>query len=232
MVHGNPVRRPVKTKSGEPSTPVCQDGVVPSTTRPYRGVSAEDRRAQRRTRLIAAGLDLLGTVGWEQTTMTAVCARAKLTERYFYEHFTGRDQLLLAVVDQVADEARTTVVNALATAPREPRAAAHAMITAFVDFITDDPRKGRAALVESAAADSLRARRHELLREFAHLVVVQAHALFGARALPPPRDEINALLFVGGLAELLTAWLSGEITASRTDIVDVATDQFVATAHR
>jgi AcrR family transcriptional regulator len=182
--------------------------------------------------LIAAGLDLLGTVGWEQTTMTAVCARARLTERYFYEHFTGRDQLLLAVVDQVAAEARTTVADALAAAPREPRAAAHATISAFVDFVTDDPRKGRAALIESAAADPLRGRRHELLREFARLIVVEAHGLFGEDALPPPRDEINALLFVGGLAELLTAWLNGEITASRADIVAAATDQFVATAHR
>jgi AcrR family transcriptional regulator len=211
---------------------VCQDGAMPSTTRPYRGVSAEDRRAQRRTRLIAAGLDLLGTVGWEQTTMTAVCGRAKLTERYFYEHFSGRDQLLLAVVDQVAEEAKATITAALASAPREPRAAATATITAFVDFITDDPRKGRAALVESAAADPLRRRRHELLREFAQLIAVEAHSLFGQDALPPPRDEINALLFVGGLAELLTAWLGNEITASRADIVAAATDQFVATAHR
>lgn len=203
---------------------------MPSTTRPYRGVSAEDRRADRRTRLVAAGLDLLGTAGFEQTTMTAVCARAKLTERYFYEHFSGRDQLLLAVVDQVADEARATVGAALASAPRDPRAAATAMITAFVDFVTDDPRKGRAALVESAAADPLRGRRHELLREFAHRLVAAAHALFGDDALPPPRDEINALLFVGGLAELLTAWLTDEITATRADIVAAATDQFVATA--
>lgn len=205
---------------------------MPSTTRPYRGVSAEDRRSERRARLIAAGLELLGTVGWEQTTMTAVCGRAKLTERYFYEQFGGRDELLLAVVDEVADEARGVIGDALAAAPREPRAAATAMIAAFVGFITDDPRKGRAALVEAAAADPLRGRRHELLREFAHLLVVEAHALFGDRALAPPRDEINALLFVGGLAEVLTAWLGDEITATRADIVAAAADQFVATAHR
>lgn len=203
---------------------------MPSTTRPYRGVSAEDRRAERRARLLAAGLDLLGTVGWEQTTMTAVCGRAKLTERYFYEQFSGRDELLLAVVDQVADEARVVIGEALADAPQRPRAAATAMITAFVEFITDDPRKGRAALVESAAADPLRGRRHELLREFAHLLVAKAHTLFGDRAPAPPRDEINALLFVGGLAELLTAWLGDEVAATRADIIAAATDQFLATA--
>lgn len=205
---------------------------MPSTTRPYRGVSAQVRQAERRARLVAAGLELLGTVGWEQTTMTAVCAQARLTERYFYENFSSRDELMLAVVNQVADEARTTIANAIATGPREPRAAAHAMISAFVVFITADPRKGRAALVESAAADALRKRRHELLREFAQLLVVRAHDLFGAAALTPPRDEINALLFVGGLAELLIGWLGEEITASIDDIIAAATDQFMATAHR
>src|SRR5215469_6086160 len=124
---------------------------MPSTTRPYRGVSAEARKAERHAKLVAAGLDLLGTVGWEQTTMTAVCAHAKLTERYFYEHFSGRDELLRAVVDQIADEARATIAAALADAPSDPAAAATAMISAFVVFVTDDPRKGRAALVESAA---------------------------------------------------------------------------------
>lgn len=203
-----------------------------STTRPYRGVSAQERKAARRARLVEAGLDLLGTVGWEQTTMTAVCARAKLTERYFYEHFANRDELLLTVLDQVADEARVVIADALADAPRQPAAAAHAMISAFVEFITGDPRKGRASLVEAAAADALRRRRHELLREFAYLLVLRSRDLFGTHALTPPRDEINAMLFIGGLAEVLTGYLTGEITATTDDIIAAATDQFMATAHR
>lgn len=210
------------------------DGVS-SPTRPYRGVSAEDRTAERRARLLEAGLELLGTVGWEQATMTAVCAAAKLTERYFYENFANREELLVEVADQVAAEARARVVAALAdarAANAEPKVLAKAAITAFVDFVTADPRRGRVALVESAAADPLRRRRHVLLRGFARLVVTEAHAMFGVAALPPPRDEINAMLFVGGLAELLAAWLTGEISASRDDIVDAATDQFAATSHR
>jgi AcrR family transcriptional regulator len=206
--------------------------VVSSPTRPYRGVSAEDRTAERRARLLEAGLELLGTVGWEQATMTAVCATAKLTERYFYENFANREELLVAVVDQVAAEARGRVIAARKASKGEPKVLARAAIAAFVDFVTEDPRRGRVALVESAAADPLRRRRHELLRGFAQLVVAEAHAMFGDEALPPPRDEINAMLFVGGLAELLAAWLTGEISASKDDIVDAATDQFAATSHR
>lgn len=199
-------------------------------TRPYRGVSASDRAAERRARLLEAGLELLGTVG-EQTTMTAVCATAKLTERYFYESFRNRDELLLAVVDQVAEEMRGVVLAALETTPGNAADKGRAAIAAFVDLIDADPRKGRAALVESAAVAVLRPRRHLLLRTFAQLVVTQARVLYGDAALPSPRDEINALLFIGGLAELLTAWLNGEIAVSAADIVDAATHQFVTSMH-
>jgi AcrR family transcriptional regulator len=48
--------------------------------RPFRGVSASDRIADRRARLIAAGLDVLGTDGFQNFTMTAVCRTAGLNE--------------------------------------------------------------------------------------------------------------------------------------------------------
>ena len=206
--------------------------LVSVPTRTYRGASAEERKAERRDRLLAAGLAVLGTLGWERTTMTSVCAEAKLTERYFYESFSGRDELLLAVVDQIAAEAKATVLAALRSAPAEPRAAAREAIAAFVGLFAADPRKGRVAILESAAAPPLRRRRQELLREFTELIVAEGHALFGAAALPPPRDQINALLFAGGLAELLAAWLTGEIDATNDQLVDAAADQFAATAHR
>lgn len=202
-----------------------------SPTRPYRGVSAADRKAHRRALLLEAGLQLLGTEGHERTTMTAVCSRAKLTERYFYESFSGREQFLLAVVERVADEVRATVRNAL-TAEDDPHEQPRVAITAFVDMLTADPRKGRASIVEAAAAEPLRTRRRELLREFADLIVAQARELYGNDAHRPPRDEINALMFVGGLAELLTAWFNDEITATPEDIIDSATEQFATAAHR
>ncbi|HWC84513.1 MAG TPA: TetR/AcrR family transcriptional regulator [Pseudonocardiaceae bacterium] len=202
------------------------------SARTYRGVSAEERKAERREKLLAAGLEVLGTLGWERTTMTAVCAEARLTERYFYESFSGREELLVAVADQVAVEARAAVLAALRAAPAQPRAAAREAIAAFVGLFEADPRKGRVAILESAAAPPMRRRRQELLREFTRLIVDEGHALFGAAALPPPWDEINALLFAGGLAELVAAWLTGEIDATTEQIIDAAADQFAATAHR
>lgn len=216
---------------GDPAPNIRQDGAVANTTRPYRGVSAADRKARRRALLLEAGLDLLSTAGCEHTTMTAVCTKAKLTERYFYESFASRDEFLLAVVDSVADEVRETAWAALNATSGDPYERLRATITTFVELLTADPRKGRAAIVEAAAAEPLRRRRRELLREFAGHVVTQAHALYGPAAHTPPRDEINALIFIGGLAELVTAWLNNEITATPEDIIETATDQFATATH-
>ena len=205
---------------------------VGSPTRPYRGISATERTARRRADLLAAAFDLLGTVGWEQATMTAICARAKLTERYFYESFASRDELLTAVCEELADRIRGVVVAALEVAPSEPTALARVAITVFVEMLTDDPRVGRVAIVEAGATPLLRQRRHQILGEFADLIVAKSHEVFGEAALSAPRDRINALLFTGGLAEVLATWLAGELSATKEDIIETAVNQFVRAARR
>ncbi|MGV7904576.1 TetR family transcriptional regulator, partial [Mycobacterium kansasii] len=55
--------------------------------RPWRGVSAEDRRSARRAQLLEACLDVVGDAGVEAVTADAVAQRAGLSKRYFYEAF-------------------------------------------------------------------------------------------------------------------------------------------------
>lgn len=195
----------------------------------YRGVSAEDRRARRREQLLDAGLDLLGTEGWSATTMTAICARAGLTERYFYESFVGREALLLAVFDRVTAEAAEVVLAAIEASPREARARSRAAIAAFVELMTDDRRKGRVAFVEALGSEALARRRYEAIRAFAALLVEQAREFYG---MPDGNDqlvELTSFMLVGGLAEALMAWLGGELSTSREQLIEDSTDLFVAT---
>ncbi len=202
-----------------------------SPPRPYRGVSAKDRRATRRRQLLEAGLEIVGTSGVERATMTAICLQAGLTERYFYESFSAREDLLLTLVDEIADQVRLAVLAALRETEGDAEAKAHAAFAAFAALLTEDPRKGRAALIESSVLPALRRRRHELFGGFAALVVTQARTLFGAAALPSPHDEISALMLVGGLGELLSAWLRGETQADVEDIVDSVTRWFAVGMH-
>lgn len=202
------------------------------SARHYGGVSAQERTAARRERLLEAALQLYGTPGADRVTMTAVCTEARLTERYFYESFHDLEGLLLEVIERIAEEVRVAALAALDEARGEPEVRARAAIAAFVDILTTDPRKGHAAMVASAAVEPFRTRRRELLHRFARLVAEESKLLYGDRAWSSPHDEVTALLFVGGLAELVTAWLSGDVDVSPEMIVDAATYQFTATAHR
>ncbi len=81
----------------------------------YGGLSAHDRQEQRRTSLIAAGLELFGTVGYLNASVKRVCDEAGLTQRYFYESFPDRAALLGAVYQHCVDTARTATLTAAAT---------------------------------------------------------------------------------------------------------------------
>src|SRR5512139_3717483 len=63
---------------------LCQYLDMSESARHYGGVSAQERKAARRERLLDAGLQLFGTPGGDRVTVSAVCAEAGLTERYFY----------------------------------------------------------------------------------------------------------------------------------------------------
>lgn len=192
----------------------------------YRGVSAADRAAERRARLLDATLSV-----WAdpevRTTMTAVCGEAGLSERYFYESFPSLDDALVAVLDGVATEIEHAREVAAQQAGDDPIAATYVAISSFVQLLVDDPRKGRVAVIEASALPQLRPRRTALLRHFAHLAAESAEQLFGPRGSDPLGDEIAGLIFIGGMAELVTAWLDGALEATPEQLVDAASRSFL-----
>ena len=62
-----------------------------SPGRQYAGKSSGDRRAERRARLLAGGLELIGDDGVGALSVRGVCGRASVTPRYFYEEFGTLD---------------------------------------------------------------------------------------------------------------------------------------------
>lgn len=195
----------------------------------YGGLDAQARQSARRAQLLEAALELLGTQGWQATTVRAICARAHLTPRYFYESFADRDTLLLAVFDEIGADAAATVLHAVLAAPDEARAKARAAIGAFVEFLTQDPRRARILFVEAMGLETLTRRRFETLRMFSGLVAEQAREFYGMRESHDAMVEMSALMVVGGFAETLLAWLDGSLRVTREQLIEDCTDLFVAT---
>ncbi|OLT43117.1 TetR family transcriptional regulator [Saccharomonospora sp. CUA-673] len=184
--------------------------------RTWAGTTLADRRATRRTQLLDSGLELLGAGGSAAVSVRAVCRHARLTERYFYESFTDRDELIIAVHDLVVTEAHQALVDAVAAAPVDDRPArARAAVTAFVELIIDDPRKGHVLLLAPLADPALSSRGVERIPMFAALVRDE---------LSDKVDEqdraMTATALVGGLANLFTAYLDGTLEVGRDRLVE------------
>ena len=204
-----------------------------SRTRParvYAGRSPAERAAERRARLLAAGLELFGTRGYAATTIPEVCTEARVTARHFYEGFASREALLRAVYDQVIDHARAAVAAALAPLPADPQLHIEAGVSAFVHAYLDDPRHVRIACVEIVGVSpELERHRRSVIHEFAALIEAQARALVDDSA----RDHsLTALALAGAHNELLVEWVYREHRPPAQVIVDEVTALYTAVLTR
>jgi AcrR family transcriptional regulator len=189
----------------------------------WAGVPAEDRRAERRSLLLDAAFDLLGTEGWSGTTVRAVCQAARLNPRYFYESFDDLDALVVAVYDRLVAELTTDVLAAIAEAGDDPAAQTRASMSAIVGFVDDDRRRARVLYVEALGNEALNRRRLET--GHALVATVEQHGIdrHGRPRTGEQIGRIGAAMMVGGTSELLLAWLDGRIDVPRDQLVDDAT---------
>lgn len=116
--------------------------------RNFRGVSPEQRQAERRSRLIEAGLRLYGQHGFHAVTVREVCAEAQLTERYFYESFQGSEALFAAVYEHLVTQVENAILGALIGAGDQPLHLARQGLTAFLRHIEAHPPVARILFVE------------------------------------------------------------------------------------
>jgi AcrR family transcriptional regulator len=72
----------------------CCDGFRKALVRDYDGKTAAERVAERRERLINAGVELFGERGYAATSIRSVLQQAGLRDRYFGESFADLDSLL------------------------------------------------------------------------------------------------------------------------------------------
>lgn len=184
----------------------------PSPPRTFRGLTAEQRVAARRDALTGAALDLIGTTGWASATMTAICQRAGLTERYFYESFRNREALFVALLQQVVEQIEQAVVVAASATDLTRRERAEAIAEALLHVIFDDPRLGRVALLEGVENDEMRRVRRAALSRFESLLQTHREVLLGPGAAAAP--ELVAASLVGAAQELFTRRLDGELAAT------------------
>jgi AcrR family transcriptional regulator len=185
--------------------------------RPYRGVGAGERLAQRRQRLLGAGLDLLGTDSDPaELTVRAVCGQAGLGVRYFYESFTDKDAFVGAVFDSVIADIAATTQAAVASAP--PDEQARAGMANVVRAISADTRVGRLLFSVELSNTVILRKRAESGVLFAALLFQHAETM---GALDNDVVKAASHFAVGGVGQTISAWLSGDLSLGQDELVDL-----------
>lgn len=188
--------------------------------RRYGGLSAAERAAQRRERLLAAGERLFGSRGYAATTIEALYSEAALAPRYFYESFAGKEELFLAVYGRLADRVRDDVAAAVAAAPPEPVAITRAGMSAALQAY-EDPRVARIVLFEvSGAGQAIEAQRRAEVEAFSEVV---SGALAAATDLTPRESAVTAMALIGAALEVV----AHHVAEPRRVTADEATETMV-----
>jgi AcrR family transcriptional regulator len=202
--------------------------VDPSRT--YRGITPAERQAERRERLMEAGLELFGTVGYANTSVRAISAAATLNSRYFYESFSSREDLLYAVYQRITSDIFTRASEATA---REStlEAQARAGLRAAWTVVTADRRKARIVALEVVGvSDRLEELRHQTRRALAQLTADNALRLAGGGVQLRLDPVLTARFLMGGVVEILLEWINGTLDASADEVVEHFTALFTAAA--
>lgn len=193
-----------------------------ATERTYAGRTLPERRADRRERLIAAGLQQIGTVGYAATSVKSLCAQAGLTERYFYEQFADREAILIAVFEHVVALVSEAAFTAARAAPPAVGGRVRAGLRAFLGALSEDPRRARVQLIEVVGqSPELERRRFEAMDGFVSFI--EAAALELDPALDFTRGSPShaiVLALVGGTNHLAIEWTLGGLEMELDELVD------------
>lgn len=196
--------------------------------RPYAGASREAREGARREQIIAAGTELFGTVGYRAATVGAICERAGLNKRYFYESFATLEDLLCEVYERVVEDLRAAVLAGDGdTAPEVLRG----FIAAFLDWAQADPIRAKVHLFEVLGVS---ARVDELYRSYGRsigdeLVERLAASVSGSELTVPEqtgpeltgeRRRILGDVLVGAGLQLVVNWVIGGYEPPRDELLD------------
>ncbi len=164
--------------------------------------------ADHRQRLLVAMAELLAEQGYAGVTVTDVVARARVSKRTFYQHFSDREECLLATYRVVAEgplHMITQAAQSVAGQGLSLREEIAGLTGAYLTAMAEHPLLTRAMLTEPGSTGPAgRQARREVLRRFAEQLVALAAGV-GSRPEVRPLSPALAQALVGGINELVLA---------------------------
>ncbi|XID75631.1 TetR/AcrR family transcriptional regulator [Alkanindiges sp. WGS2144] len=189
-----------------------KDKVQPGIAkRVYGKKSAEDRVLERYERLMEAGLQLFATQGYANTTIEALCSEARVTTRNFYQAFSGREALLLAVYNRMIEEFQTGLLAVMQAEHHSMQESLRQAVQALVTHYLTDTRRARIGVLEVVGASPvIEHRRREVIHGIAMNIQLFLDMLARQQQIPKQNYHWLAIAIVGGINEMMAEWLMNQ----------------------
>ncbi|CUM43751.1 TetR/AcrR family transcriptional regulator [Streptomyces gardneri] len=191
--------------------------------RRIRGLDAEERRARRREDLLDAALELFSAQGYQDTSIEQICKQAYVGTKSFYEVFTGKEAVYLALLDRIVVGVTGRLTEALDSLDdsQDESDAARALIRHFADAFVEDVRVARVTFGEGRAVTPLAEVHRRTNRRWAASFVETVWQRLGVSTGPHAR--VVAMGLIGGLFDIIADWLldaESEQSADRASLQD------------
>jgi AcrR family transcriptional regulator len=173
-------------------------------------------RRERRVQLLESALEVFVAQGYHAAAMDEIADRAGVSKPVLYQHFPGKLELYLALLDSSCDTIIDNCRQALASTPDNKLRVA-AAINAFFGYV--DSETGAFRLVFESDLTNEPAVRAQLERVTNECADMIAHVIHDDTGLPDEASRLLAVSLVGMAQVSARFWLAEGSSITRGDAV-------------
>jgi AcrR family transcriptional regulator len=150
--------------------PLAEPVALTRSGRRYRGLSAEERRADQRRRLVRAAIEEFAARGYHHTSVEDIVRSARTSRTAFYAFFDNREDAMYGALQTCLRLLLDTMRRALDRATCDDNLTDVA-VRAYVDCLVADAAAARIILLEGVGTSpEVNALRSRIRRELADLI--------------------------------------------------------------
>jgi len=171
-------------------------------------------RRERRAQLLESALEVFVAQGYHAAAMDDIADRAGVSKPVLYQHFPGKLDLYLALLDASCDQIIDNCREALASTQDNKQRVA-ATMDAFFEYVAGDT--GAFRLVFESDLTNEPAVREQVERVTSECAAMIAHVIHDDTGLPDTASRLLAVSLVGMAQVSARFWLSEAGGISKAD---------------
>ena len=175
-------------------------------------------RSLRRKQLLAAAQEVFVANGYHAAAMDDIAERAGVSKPVLYQHFPGKLELYLALLDTQTETLARTVQDALA-ATEDNQERVHGVLSAYFGFVDRDDHDGAFRLIfetDLGNDPAVRARVDSVAEKTMRAV---ASTVAGDTGLDEARAELLATALTGAAQVAARWWLDSNRPVTKDEAI-------------